>query len=107
VTGAPERKPFGRDALAAQLREAWFYSDSYPHNQRWNAVADAAYAAMAATPTDEDTTDVDEEIRLIALCLDVLDGVDPKTSSRVLRYVTERVTAQLYQQAAPQPVQPF
>lgn len=106
MTSAREREPFGRDALAAKLREAWFYQDAYPPGKGWNAVADAAYAAMATKPTEE-TTAVDEEIRLIAMCLDVLDGVDPKTSSRVLRYVTERVNAQLYQQAAPQPVQPF
>lgn len=106
MTSAPERESFGRDALANKLREAWFYSDNYAPHARWHAVADAAYTAMATTPTEE-TTAVDEEIRLIAMCLDVLDGADLKTSSRVLRYLTERVTAQLYQQAAPQPVQPF
>ena len=90
MTSAPAREPFGRDALAAKLREAWFYQDAYPPGKGWNAVADAAYAAMATKPTEE-TTAVDEEIRLIALCLDVLDGADPKLAGRVLRYLTDRL----------------
>lgn len=85
-----DRKSFTRDDLADQMREAWFYADAYPHNRRWLAVADAAYTAMATQPAEEATA-VDEEIRLIALCLDVLDGTDPKLAGRVLRYLTDRL----------------
>lgn len=97
-----DRKSFTRDDLAGQLREAWFYSDSYPHTQRWLAVADAAYTAMATQPA-EDTTAVDEEIRLIALCLDVLDGADPKLAGRVLRYLTDRLVNAKFVPPCPQP----
>lgn len=89
----------GRDELAALAQQAWFRSSDnhYPHGRGWYAVADAVLASVNA-PT-ADVANVDEEVRLIALCLDLFQGVDPETVSRVCRYVVGRLSPSPYPQA--------
>jgi hypothetical protein len=112
-----------REALAEELRQAWFYADtSYPIGKRWLAVADAAMdelgkaevvcpecgttirdrAADAPDAPDGPTpeVEVDPEIRLCAVLLDLFEDVEIHTRARVLRWASSRLVD--YQVLEPQ-----
>lgn len=79
----------GRDELAERCRQAWFHADNhYPIGRRWFAVADAILASVNAPPAE--ATDVDEEIRLLALAVDLFADADKTVVARICHYLLAR-----------------